>query len=80
MKLLKSKKPEPQPEVSAEASLAERINQARAEADAYIQALAQKIKDEGNPVPIGVIRQMLDKNSRCHCLVALQLMKDKRYG
>lgn len=75
MKLLKTK-----PEASPEVSLAERIKEARAAADAYIQGLAQKIKDEGNPVPIGVIRQMIDKNSRCHCLVALGLMKDKRHG
>jgi hypothetical protein len=74
------KKIQPQPEASPEVSLAERINQARADADAYIQSLAQKIKDEGNPVPIGMLRQMLDKGSRCHCQVALGLMKDKRHG
>ena len=70
MKLLKTK-----PEASPEVSLAERIKEARAAADAYIQGLAQKIKDEGNPVPIGVIRQMIDKN-----VVALGVFKYTRLG
>ena len=57
------------------------IRAARAEGNAYIDALAQKIKArDAEGLPIGVIRQMLDKGSSCACGVALQLMKDKTYG
>jgi hypothetical protein len=72
-------KTKPQPEVLP---LEDRLRAARAEADAYIDLTAQRIKNgpDAGLLPIGVIKQMLTKNSGCHCLVALQLMKDKRYG
>jgi hypothetical protein len=70
-------KSQPQPEVSAEASLADRIKQAMAEADAFIDLKTAELKasPEGALIPIGVLRQMITKHSRCSCKAALALLE-----
>jgi hypothetical protein len=71
----------PQPEVSAETSLAERIKQARAEADAFIDLKAAELKaGDGKKSPIGVLRQMITRGDSCQCRAALRLLDEKNNG
>jgi hypothetical protein len=76
--LLKAKQ---QPKVEVEAnpatSLADRIKQARAEADAFIDAKTAELKatPDGALLPIGVLRQMITRGDRCACAVALSILE-----
>jgi hypothetical protein len=64
----------------AKQSLAERIRQTCAEADAYIDQRAAAIKatPDGQNQPLPVLRQMLTRGSGCACRVALHLMEQKQ--
>jgi hypothetical protein len=78
MKLLKKSKA--QPEASSEASdLPTRIKQARAEAEAFIDAQVDAIKngraEDGSTLPRGLLRQMITRGERCACAVALSLIE-----
>ena len=61
-----------------EVSLADRIRQARAEADAFIDAKAAEVKasKDGCGLPFPVIRQMLTKGASCSCRAALRLIEE----
>jgi len=71
------------PVEAPEVSLAERLKQARAEADAFIDAKTAELKasPDGKLLPIGVLRQMITRGERCACVVALALLaKDEPNG
>jgi hypothetical protein len=73
-------KPAPEPEVSAETFLQDRIKKARAEAEAFIDLKTAELKatQGGATMPIGVCRQMITRHDSCQCRVALALLeKDK---
>jgi hypothetical protein len=57
--------------------LAEKLKQARAEADAFIDQKTAELKStpDGALLPIGVLRQMITKHSRCACAVALSILE-----
>jgi hypothetical protein len=78
LKLLKTKLKE---EAAAEVSLAERLKQAVAEADAFIDLKTAELKasPEGQLIPIGVLRQMITKHSRCACRAALALLSEPKH-
>jgi hypothetical protein len=71
MKLLR-KQPKEAPAVAP--SLADRIKSARAEAEAFIDAKTQELKNspDGALLPYGVLRQQITRHSRCACAVALK--------
>ena len=78
MKLLKSKQQPAEAPVKGP-SLAERIKQARLDADEYIDQQVAKLKatKDAECLPIGMLRQMLTKNSSCACRAALRLLEEK---
>ena len=80
MSKLKAK--QPQPEVSAEASLAalaDRIRAARAEAEAFIESKVNELKasPDAASLPIDWLRANLRalNGGSCNCRVALKLME-----
>jgi hypothetical protein len=78
MRLLKTKQPQKDPAQSG-SDLAERIKSARAEAEAFIDAKTQELKNspDGQILPVGVLRQMITRHSGCACAVALNLLEPK---
>lgn len=72
--------PAPQPEVSAETSLADRIKQARAEAEAFIDLKTAELKatQGGATMPIGVCRHMITRGDSCQCRAALRLLEKEQ--
>jgi hypothetical protein len=86
MNKLKSKT-QPNPEVSKEASLAERIRATCAEAKAHVEQEAQRLKnsDEGRTLPLTWLVQNIYAMHRahgCHCKAALGLLAaaEKKHG
>ena len=77
---LKSKQPKPVEAPVAEPSLVDRVNDAIAAAEAYIDAEVAKLRNgpDGHLVPAPVYRQLLTKGSGCACKAALRLMEEKR--
>ena len=75
------KKSQPQPEASPEVSLAERIEQIRAEALAFVEMKVQELKasPEGKPLPIDWLRNDLRSRTggSCNCRCALKIMEQK---
>jgi hypothetical protein len=80
VKLLKKQaKPVEAPTVS----LAEKLKQARAEAEAFIDLKTAELKatPDAALLPIGVLRQMITRHDRCSCSAALALLaKDEANG
>jgi hypothetical protein len=78
MKLLKKATPQKDP-VQSGSDLAQRIKSARDEAEAFIDAKTQELKNspDGALLPIGVLRQQITRHSRCACAVALNLLEPK---
>jgi hypothetical protein len=71
MSLLK-KSPTPPPLDAA------RIQQLRAEADAFIDAKAEELKAESPGVPIGVLRNILTNRAfGCQCQAVLNLLEQE---
>jgi len=68
------------PVEAPEVSLAERLKQARAEADAFIDAKTAELKasPDGKLLPIGVLRQMITRGERCACAVALSIILEPK--
>lgn len=77
MKLLKSKQ-QPQRTPIAGSSLADRIRQARREAEAFVESKVRELKasEEGSGLPIDWLRQNLKARNggNCSCRVALSLL------
>ena len=69
------KKPQPQPEKP----LAQRIEEFRAELDAFVDAKAVGIKAQSESVPLPVIRNMLTTRFfGCQCQAALNIIEQDR--
>jgi len=82
--MIKTKaKSQPQPE-APKASLAERITQARAEAEAFIESKVRELKasPDAAMLPIDWLRQDLRKRhgGSCNCRCALSLMENEADG
>jgi hypothetical protein len=82
MKLLKK---QPQKEASSDASLADRIKQARNEAAEFVERKVQELKNspEGQSLPIEWLRQNLRATTRaggCSCKAALVLLEKEKHG
>jgi len=82
--LLKKPKQQPKP-VEVPTSLAERLTQARAEAEAFIEAKVQELKaaPDGASLPLDWLRYNLRADhggagAGCNCRVALSLLEDKQ--
>jgi hypothetical protein len=77
MKLLKAKQPKQEASPVVALPLAESLKQAQAEASAFIDAKTAELKatPDGALLPIGVLRQMITKHSRCACAVALSILE-----
>ena len=78
--MLKAKTKSKAPETSA--SLAARIEQARAEAEAFVEAKVRELKasPEGQSLPIDWLRHDLrgrHGSHHCHCRVALSLLSQE---
>ena len=59
-------------------ALAERLTQARAAAEAFIDARAAEMKKDFPTLPIGVLRQQLTARAfGCSCRAALNILKPK---
>jgi hypothetical protein len=78
MKLLKTKQPVKDP-VQSGSDLASRIKSARDEAEAFIDAKTQELKNspDGALLPYGVLRQQITRHSKCACAAALNLLEPK---
>jgi hypothetical protein len=62
----------------SEPALAERLTQARADAEAFIDGRAAEMKKECPTLPIGVLRQQLTARAfGCSCRAALNILKPK---
>lgn len=60
--------------IKARASLVDLLNNARARADAFIDAEAARVKAQEAPeIPVTVIRQMIMARHSCICTAALDL-------
>jgi hypothetical protein len=79
VKLLKTKQT---PAETPTVSLAEKLKQARAEAEAFIDLKTAELKatPDAALLPIGVLRQMITRHDRCACSAALALLKDEANG
>jgi hypothetical protein len=78
MKLLKTKQPQEAPDKGP--SLAERIKQARADAEAFIEDKVRSLKVEHPDLSIEWLRLNLRATNRvggCHCALALKLLEPK---
>ena len=79
MRLLKTK--QPKEEVSAETSLAERLKQASAEAEAFIESKVAELKasPEGQLLPIDWLRNDLRNRTggSCNCRCVLKILEQK---
>lgn len=59
-------------------SLAEQIKQAQADANAYLDAQAQKVKEQSPGVPYDVIRMMITNRTHgCVCAAALKVLESE---
>ena len=56
--------------------LAARIEQIKADCDAFIDARANELKASYPELPVGVLRQTISRG-RCPCDIALNLLEDK---
>jgi hypothetical protein len=65
--------------VQSGSDLASRIKSARAEAEAFIDAKTQELKNspDGALLPIGILRQQITRHSGCACAVVLDLLEPK---
>jgi hypothetical protein len=79
VKLLKKQPPK---EASTEVSLADRIRQVHAEAEAYIHKLVAEVKngrpEDGATLPEGILWRQFTKDHTCVCKSALALLEPKR--
>ncbi len=56
------------------------LEQARLEAEAFIDARAAELQKETPGVPIGVLRQLITGGSYCQCAIALKELEKKENG
>lgn len=61
-----------------EQTLAERIEQARQEAEAFIDAKVAELKAsaDGRTQPIGALKLMITRGDTCACRIALRLIQN----
>ena len=82
--LLKKTKQRPKEAPAVGPSLAERLKQARAEAEAFIKAKVDELKasEEGRALPRDWLRSDLRKRhgGPCHCRCALSLLEQENNG